>query len=86
MQIISTFASEKEQQPIEVTTVPSIENSTTEERRAFVAEQWRCLHNCELCGKCNILKGRNAELLYADYIEGRRTYREITLEIRNRNY
>ena len=86
MEIISTFASEKEQQPIEVTTVPSIENSTTEERRAFVAEQWRCLHNCELCGKCNILKGRNAELLYADYIEGRRTYREITLEIRNRNY
>ncbi|MBR5282656.1 MAG: hypothetical protein IKU22_07740 [Alistipes sp.] len=69
-----------------MTTVPSIENSTTEERRAFVAEQWRCLHNCELCGKCNILKGRNAELLYADYIEGRRTYREITLEIRNRNY
>ena len=86
MEIISTFASEKEQQPIEVTTVPSIENSTTEERRAFVAEQWRCLHNCELCGKCNILRGRNAELLYADYIEGRRTYREITLEIRNRNY
>lgn len=86
MEIIYTFASEKEQQPIEVTTVPSIENSTTEERRAFVAEQWRCLHNCELCGKCNILKGRNAELLYADYIEGRRTYREITLEIRNRNY
>ena len=67
-------------------TPPSIEFSTAEERRAFVVEQWKCLHNCELCGKCSILRGRNAELLYADYIEGRRPYMEITFEIRNRNY
>jgi hypothetical protein len=64
-------------------TPPSIENSSREERLAFVTEQWKCLHNCELCGKCNILKGRNAELLYADYINGTREYIDITLEFRN---
>ena len=62
---------------------PTIENSTREERRAYVVEAWRCLHDCELCGKCRILKGRDAEILYADYINGIRSYMEITLEIRN---
>lgn len=62
---------------------PKIENSTPEERRAYVAEAWKCLHDCEACGKCRILKGKDAELLYADYIEGKRTYMDITLELRN---
>ncbi len=41
--------------------------------------------DCEACGKCRILKGRDAETLYADYIEGKRSYMDITLEIRNRS-
>ena len=65
---------------------PSIESSTREERLAYVVDKWRCLHNCELCGKCNVLRGREAEQVYADYIEGRRSYMEITFEIRNINY
>ncbi len=40
------------------------------------------MHNCELCGKCHILKGRNEEKLYAEYIDGKRSYMDITLEIR----
>ena len=48
-------------------TPPSIEASTREERQAYVREKWECMHNCELCGKCHILKGRDAETLYADY-------------------
>ena len=63
---------------------PKIEESTREERRAYVIEAWKCLHDCEACGKCRILKGRDAELLYADYIEGVRTCMDVTLEIRNR--
>ena len=62
---------------------PPIENSTKEERLAYVQEAWKCLHDCEACGKCCILKGRDAEELYADYIEGKRSYMDITLEIRN---
>lgn len=57
-----------------------------EERRAFVLDAWKCQHNCELCGKCHILKGKDAETLYADYIQGIRTYMDITLNIRNNNY
>lgn len=65
-------------------TPPNIETSTREEHLAFVQHQWRCLHNCEICGKCHILKGRSEEKLYEDYIEGKRSYMDITLEIRKR--
>lgn len=61
---------------------PLIENSTKEERRAYVLDAWKCLNDCETCGKCRILKGRDAETLYADYINGKRSYMDITLEIR----
>ena len=64
---------------------PQIDNSTREERQAYVLEAWKCLHDCETCGKCRILKGRDAEILYADYIEGKRSYMEVTLDIRNRS-
>ena len=64
---------------------PNIENSTREERMAYVLEAWRCLHDCESCGKCRILKGLDAETLYAAYIDGSRPYIDITLELRNRS-
>lgn len=66
-------------------TAPDIANSTQEERRAYVNEAWKCLNDFEACGKCRILKGRDAETLYADYINGTRTYIEITLELRENN-
>ena len=62
---------------------PQIENSTKEERQAYVLDAWRCLHDCDECGKCRILKDRDAERLYADYIEGKRSYMDITLELRD---
>ena len=64
-------------------TPPSIETSTRDERQAYVREKWECMHNCELCGKCDVLKGRSEEILYADYIDGKRSYMDITLEIRS---
>ena len=63
-------------------TTPDINNSTKEERRAYVLEAWKCLNDCEACGKCRILRGRDPETLYADYIDGKRNYIDITLEIR----
>ena len=67
-------------------TPPDIKRSTSEERRAFVLDAWECLHDCESCGKCHILKGKDAETLYADYIKGLRSYMDVTLDIRNNNY
>ncbi len=66
-----------------MTSPPSITSSTREDRLAFVHEAWQCLHHCSSCGKCHVLKGRSEEKLYADYIEGKREYRDISLEIRN---
>lgn len=62
---------------------PSIDSSTREERLEYVLSEWKCLHHCNLCGKCHILKGRNEEILYADYIDGKRSYMDISLGIRN---
>ena len=46
--------------------LPKIDNSTKEERQAYVLVAWKCLHDCEACDKCRILKGWDAETLYAD--------------------
>lgn len=65
---------------------PDIKQSTKEERRAFVLEAWKCLHDYESCGKCRILKGKDPETLYADYIEGVRSYIDVTLAIRDNRF
>ena len=62
---------------------PDIETSTREERLEFIRDEFRCLGNCPICGKCSFLRGREAEDLYADYIEGHRSFRDITAEHRN---
>ena len=62
---------------------PSIESSPREGLLDYVLDEWKCLHNCDMCGKCHILKGRSETELYADYINGKRAYKDITLEIRN---
>lgn len=65
---------------------PDIRQSTREERRAYVLDAWKCLHDCESCGKCRVLRGKDAETLYTDYIDGIRSYMDITLDIRNSSY
>lgn len=67
------------------TTPPDIHDSTREERERYVREKWRCLANCEICGKCSILHGRDAEEVYRDYIDGIRTYMEVSLTMRQNN-
>ena len=64
---------------------PDIETPTREERLEFIREEFKCLGNCPICGKCSFLRGREAEDLYADYIEGHRSFRDITAEHRNNN-
>lgn len=65
---------------------PDIRQSTREERLAYVLDAWKCLHDCESCGKCRVLRGKDAETLYAGYIDGIRSYMDITLDIRNSSY
>ena len=64
-------------------TAPAIETSTREERLEFIREEFKCLGTCPICGKCSFLRGREAEELYADYIDGLRSFCDITIEHRN---
>lgn len=61
--------------------IPSIESSTRQERIDYVISQWMCNMRCASCGKCAILRGRDPEVLYSDYIEGLRPYQDISKEI-----
>ena len=42
-------------------TAPNIESSTREERLDYVLNEWKCLHNCEICALC-IIANDNARL------------------------
>jgi len=61
--------------------IPPIENSTREQRLDYVISQWMCNFHCATCGKCRILKGRDPEDIFIDYIEGLRSYQEISTEL-----
>lgn len=67
-------------------TPPSIESSTKAERLKYVEHEWRCLSSCEMCGKCRILRGKLATTVYREYIEGRESYRDATIRLRDNNY
>lgn len=61
---------------------PEIEKSTREERDAYVKNTLQCKSDCENCGMCKIFRGKSPEVVYADYIDGKRTFSEITMEYR----
>lgn len=59
-------------------TVPSIEDSTIEERESFIRNRYRRISDCDACGICAVFKGKNQVLAFSDYIDGRREYMDIT--------
>lgn len=64
-------------------TAPDIASSTKQERLEFIKEEFKCLGNCPMCGKCSFLREREAEDLYKEYVEGLKSFRDITIEHRN---
>ena len=61
---------------------PDIENSTVEERRAFIKAKYPCIADCEMCGLCKVFRGNDAEHAYADYITGKRSYLDVSADYR----
>jgi len=58
---------------------PSIENSTREERQTLLGGS----RSSRFIGRTlRMLHGQNAEDAYAEYITGKRSYMDITLELR----
>ena len=61
---------------------PEISESTIEERRAYIKERFSCIADCDMCGLCKVFHGKDAETAYADYIQGNRTFLEVSEDYR----
>lgn len=61
---------------------PEIENSTRDERETCIREMFPCIADCDSCGICQVYRGKEPMVVYEDYIEGRRSFMEITQEYR----
>lgn len=66
----------------EIMEIPDITDSSKEERRKYIKEKFKCISDCDNCGLCKIFKGENPEIAYIDYIEGKRSFIEISKELR----
>ena len=62
---------------------PGIENSTKEEREKYVRDTFQCIADCDMCGLCAVFHGKQPEIAYADYIEGKREYLDVSADYRN---
>ncbi|HCG60481.1 hypothetical protein [Porcincola intestinalis] len=61
---------------------PSVGESAPAERRKYIEEHFRCISDCDMCGICAVYHNQDPLLVYRDYIEGTRTFEEITEEYR----
>ncbi|WP_026525838.1 MULTISPECIES: hypothetical protein [unclassified Butyrivibrio] len=59
---------------------PEITESTIEERREYVKKRFPCIADCDMCGLCKVFRGKDAETAYADYINGNRTFLEVSAD------
>ena len=59
-------------------TAPDILNSTVEERRLYIKDRFPCIADCDMCGLCKVFHGKDAETAYDDYIQGRRSFMDVS--------
>ena len=61
-----------------MTSAPEITGSTEEERRVYIKNRFPCIADCDMCGLCKVFRGKDAETAYADYINGTRSFMEVS--------
>ena len=59
---------------------PDIFSSTVEERRVYIKQRFPCLADCDMCGLCRVFHGKDPENAYADYINGNRSFLEVSAD------
>ena len=59
---------------------PDIFSSTVEERRVYIKQRFPCLADCDMCGLCRVFHGKDPENAYADYINGDRSFLEVSAD------
>ena len=57
---------------------PGIDDSTAEERREFIKKNYPCIADCDMCGLCRVFRGKDPENAYADYIDGKRSFLDLS--------
>lgn len=61
-------------------TAPDIEASTANERREYIKTRYPCIADCDMCGLCSVFHGKDPEIAYADYISGKRSFEEVSVD------
>lgn len=61
---------------------PAIKDSTKEQRRQYILHKYPCIADCDSCGICTVFHGKDPELAYADYIEGKREFLDVSMDYR----
>ena len=61
---------------------PEITESTREERRVFIKNRYPCIADCDMCGICKVFHGMDPEEAYQDYINGIRSFAEVSADFR----
>jgi hypothetical protein len=61
---------------------PEIEASTKEERARAIRQMYPCIADCDLCGICKVFHGKEPEIAYADYIDGKRSFLDVSMDYR----
>ena len=59
---------------------PDIFSTTVEERRVYIKQRFPCLADCDMCGLCKVFHGKDPENAYADYINGDRSFLEVSAD------
>lgn len=61
---------------------PEINASTQKERRDYIKNRYPCIADCDLCGLCKVFHGKDPEDAYDDYINGRRSFSEVSKDFK----
>ena len=61
-------------------TAPEVNTSTVEERREYIKKRFPCIADCDMCGLCKVFHGKDPEIAFDDYIEGRRSFIEVSMD------
>ena len=61
-----------------MSTAPEIDASTKEERRLYIKERFPCIADCDMCGLCKVFHGKDAETAYKEYIDGEKSFLEVS--------
>lgn len=65
-----------------MSSAPEITSSTKEERRLYIKERFPCIADCDMCGLCKVFRGKDAETAYKEYIDGERSFLEVSADYR----